>query len=91
MMNNSNAEQQYLSLDCDGSFLAFLYADEDLNFYSKSAFKPKYLPTSYTHSQTHILTSGLGRWLFSFLGKILHVIICKFKAYSVLLWNIYIL
>lgn len=63
MMNNNNAKSQYLSSDCDGSFSVFLYADEKVDFYSKSPFRPKCLPTSHTHSQTHTHSWGLGRWL----------------------------
>lgn len=56
MMNNNNAKQQYLSSDLGGNVLAFLYADEAVNFYSKSAFRSKCPPTPYTHSQTHTHT-----------------------------------
>lgn len=66
-MNNNNAKQQYLSSDCDANFLVFLYADEELDFYSKSAFRPPVsshisypLPNTHSHFGVGKVTFKLG-------------------------------
>lgn len=69
MVSNSDAEQQYLSSDCDGSFLAFLYADEEMDFYSKSALSLNAFP-HLTPTPKHTFT--LRGWegdFFLFLEK----------------------
>lgn len=69
MMSNSDAEQQYLSSDCDGSFLAFLYADEEMDFYSKSALSLNAFP-HLTPTPKHTFTlRGVGKVTFFFSWK----------------------
>lgn len=68
-MSNSDAEQQYLSSDCDGSFLAFLYADEEMDFYSKSALSLNAFP-HLTPTPKHTFTlQGWEGDFFLFLEK----------------------